>query len=51
MKIKLECIFTGRQIEIKNVYSIVSDNFGVKVFTEQNGKKDMTYYSGYCILQ
>lgn len=50
MKITLECMFTGRRIQIKNVYSITSDDFGVKVFTEQNGNKDMTYYSGYFII-
>lgn len=50
MKVKLECMFTGRRIDVKNVYSMASDDFGVKVFTEQNGNKDMTYYSGYFII-
>lgn len=50
MKIILECMFTGRKIDLFHVYSIISDDFGVKVFTEQNGNKDMTYYKGYFII-
>lgn len=50
MKIILECMFTGRKIDVFHVYSFISDGFGVKVFTEQNGNKDMTYYKGYFII-
>lgn len=50
MRLRLECIYTGRMIEIKNAYAIISDDFGVKVYTDQNGNKDMTYYKGYIIV-
>lgn len=50
MKIILECMFTGRRIEVKNAYFITSDDFGVKISTDQNGSKDMTYYKGYFII-
>lgn len=49
-KSHLNVCLREEEYKLKNVYSITSDDFGVKVFTEQNDNKDMTYYSGYFII-
>lgn len=50
MKIKLECMYTGEKIEISNVYAFTSDDLGVKVFTNKDGNRDMTYYGTFFII-